>query len=222
MAPALIAAGISAVPQLFKGISGLFQAGKGNRLRKSLVRPTEVVNPLYQQNVALAEQMGRTGLPQQQYNNALNNINRNQAGVLRRFGGSNQSLASILRGSNDATMNLDAQDAQARLGNQRFAFGQRGILAQMQDKAWNYNNVQKYDENMNYANSLIGAGKQNQNSALDGISTIAQNYMAGEQGGGGQGGGQVQSSAPSNGMYGTRLNPYGQSGQFGTRINYGF
>ena len=174
----------SAVPQVVKGISGIFQARKGNRLRKSLVRPTEVANPLYQQNVAMAEQMGRVGLPQEQYNNQLNNISRNQAGVLRRFGGSGNNLASILRASNDATNNLVADDSGARMNNQRFAFGQRGILANAQERAFAYNKKGRYEDDMNYANSLIGAGKQNQMSALDGLSTIGQQYMAGEQGGG--------------------------------------
>lgn len=191
----MIAEAITAVPQIIKGISGAFQAGKGMRLRKKLVRPTEVANPLYQQNVALAEQMARQGLPQQQYNNQLNNIQRNQAGVLARGLGGRNNLASVLRASNDATNNLVAQDATARMGNQRFAFGQRGILANAQERAFAYNQKGKYEDDMNYANSLIGAGRQNTMSAYDGLSTIGQQYMAGQEG---MGGSQTDSTMGGN------------------------
>lgn len=193
----MIAAAITAVPQIIKGISGMVQAGKGMRLRKKLVRPTEQANPLYQQNVALAEQMSKQGLPQQQYNNQLNNIQRNQAGVLARGLGGRNNLASILRASNDATNNLMSQDASARMNNQRFAFGQRGILANAQERAFAYNQKGKYEDDMNYANSLIGAGRQNTMGALDGLSSIGQQYLASQDGmGGGSSAGTTSDTNP--------------------------
>jgi len=68
MAPAIAAALISAAPSVIKGIQGIFQGAKGRKLAKQNVRPTYEIPKEFQQNLAIAENMGRVGLPQQQYN----------------------------------------------------------------------------------------------------------------------------------------------------------
>lgn len=180
-------AAIAAAPQIIQGIGGILGLGKGKRNAKKTTRPVEPVNPLFQKNVAMAENMARTGMPQQQYNNQLNNIQRNQAGALSRFGrngGGTGSLASIVRAGNDATGNLNSQDAMARVNNQRFAFGQRAQLANEQNRVWDYNNKQRYEENAASNAQQIGSNKQNIMNSLTGLSQIGQ---LGMMNGGGQG-----------------------------------
>lgn len=148
-------------------------------MAKNNVRPDFEIPKEFQQNLAIAENMAQTGMPQQQYNNAVNNIGRNQAGALRQFGrtGNQGSLASVLRASNDATMNLDAQDAGARQNNQRFAIGQRGQMGQLQLQKQQWEKIGKYEENANAAAAMQGAGQQNKFGALNSLSNIGQLAM---------------------------------------------
>lgn len=178
----LLAAGI---PSLVKGVSGLFQIGKGNRLARQNVRPVQTVNENIAKNVALAEQMEQVGLPQEQYNQALQNINRNQSGALMSLGRSanpSAGLASLLRASNDAALGLDVQNANTRLNNQRFAFGQRANLAQEQKDVFNWNNKMRYTENAAAAQALKGSGIQNAFGALTDLSKLGQSFFAGKGG----------------------------------------
>jgi len=172
---------LAAAPSIIQGISGLSGLGKANRRARNLKYPIEQVNPLLQQNAAIAENMGRVGLPQQQYNNSLNNIMRNQAGALTMFGRNPQrtNLASLLRGTNDATMNLDAQDAQARNANQRFAIGQRGVLANEQNRVWDWNNRKRYQMEAASIAQQAGAAKQNMFGGLQGLTNLGMMGLAG-------------------------------------------
>jgi len=184
--PIPLALGIAAAPSIVKGIAGIAGIFKGNKMAKNNPFPTETVNQNYVKNSAIADQMALVGLPQQQYNNSIQNIGRNQSAVLNQLSRSNNSgagLQSLLRASNDATMNLDAQDAQARLRNQGIAMQQRGILGQQQDKVWDWNNKQKYIQQANAAAAVQGAGRQNAFGALTDLSQLGQSYLGGQIGG---------------------------------------
>lgn len=209
---ALLAAG---APSVLKGVSGLLGIGAGKRRARRNIRPTAEVNENFLKNVALAENMGRTGLPQQQYNRAFQNIGRNQASAfntLSRSANPSAGINSLLRSSNDAVLGLDMQDANARLNNQRFAFGQRANLAQDQQRVWNWNKRDKYNEEAQAAAEQIGAGRQNAFGALTDLSQLGQQYLAAENG--------QQSSSSSMPQQLPQL-PYRGTGSWGTRYNGG-
>lgn len=175
---------LAAIPSAIKGISGLVQMGKGKKLAKQNVRPTYEIPKEFQQNVAIAENMAKVGMPSQQYNNALNNIGRNQAGAIRQLGRSGNpsaGLASMLRAGNDATMNLDAQDANSRMNNQRFAFGQRGMMGQQKLAKQNWDKLSLYNEKAAAAEALQGAGRQNTFGALNDLSQLGSMAVMGDQ-----------------------------------------
>lgn len=194
--------GAAALPSVVKGISGLFGIAKGNKMAKNNPFPTAQVNSNIQKNLAIAEGMAQTGLPQQQYNNSLQNIQRNQASVLNTLGRSsnnNAGLQSLLRASNDATMNLDVNDAQARLQNQRLAMQSRGQLANEENRVWDWNNRQKYIQNANAASQTIANGKTNAFGALTDLSQLGQSYLDGMNGlGGAAGTSQTGNMLPNN------------------------
>lgn len=176
---------LAAAPSIIKGISGLFGLFGGKKKAKNNIRPVQQVNSNYIKNVALAENMGRTGLPQEQYNMARQNIGRNQASALNtlsRGGASQSGVNSLLRASNDAVLGLDVQNANARLNNQRFAFGQRNQLAQAQDQAWDWNQRQRYLEVAQDAAQQQAAGRQNAFGSLTDLSMLGQQALASEQG----------------------------------------
>lgn len=216
---ALAAAGISAIPSIIKGVSGLFQIGKGNRLAKQNIRPVQLVNENIAKNAAMAEQMAQQGLPQAQYNQAIQGINRNQSGAYAGLGRSanpSAGLASLVRAGNDAVLNLGAADAQARMQNQRFAFGQRSALAQEQKDAFNWNSKQKYNEQAQAAAALQGAGRQNAFGAASDLAQIGSSYLQNN-------GGKGESSSMPNQLGNLSPNQptlYGYNGGFKTNRLY--
>jgi hypothetical protein len=149
---------------LSKAVTGGFQGIKANNIDKNNIRPTEVVQNEYFQNVNDAEQAAKFGMPVAQYQRALQNIQRNQQGAIRTLGRSanpSAGLTSMLRASNDANLDLDVKNAQDQRQNQRFLIGQRGILANRKESAFDWNQRSKYLADFAKAQALRGAGAQN-------------------------------------------------------------
>lgn len=182
----LLAIGAAAAPSIVKGISGLFQSAKGKKLARNNPRPAYEIPKEFEQNLAIAENMGQVGLPQQQYNQAVQNFSRNQANALRAFGrsGNPRGLAGIVRAGNDATLGLDVADANARLNNQRNTLGYRTMLGQQKLAQQDWNKLQKYQENAQIAANLQNSGAQNTFGGLNDLSQLGQLALMGQQMGG--------------------------------------
>jgi hypothetical protein len=187
MAPAIAAALISAAPAALKGIQGLAQGLKGSKLAKKNIRPTYEIPQEFQQNLAIAENMGRVGLPQQQYIQGLQNIQRGQTAGLRQLGrmGRGGSVAGLARAGMDATLGLDVADANARMRNQQSAMGYRSLMGQQQLAKQQYDKFAKYEEEAAAAEALKGAGRQNVMGGLSDLANIGMTAMVyGDLGGG--------------------------------------
>lgn len=173
-----IIAGASAIG---KGIFGLIQNHQASDIEKNNPRPVENVDPIYQQNVNLAQQLAAQGIPQEEINRQLNSINQNQAGAISTLNNSanpGTNLASVVRAGDNATGNLNAEQAAARNKATLSLIQQRGILAGAKQRAWQYNSADKYSEGLAKSQALRGAGTQNISGGLDeigkaGIQTIA-------------------------------------------------
>ena len=181
MAPAIAAALISAAPAALKGIQGLLQGAKGSKLAKKNIRPTYEIPQEFQQNLAIAENMGRVGLPQQQYTQGLQNIQRSQTAGLRQLGrmGRGGNVAGLARAGMDATLGLDVADANARMSNQRAAMGYRSQIGQQQLAKQQYDKFGRYEEDAAAAEALKGAGRQNVMGAFSDLSRVGLTYMGG-------------------------------------------
>ena len=186
---AAVAALISAAPAALKGIQGIFQGIKGKKMAKANVRPTYQIPTGFVKNVAESEAEARTGLPQQQYNRALQNIQRSQAANLRQIGrtGRGGSVAGLARAGMDATLNLDVADAEARARNRQMARGYRTQLSQQELAKQSYDKFAKYEEDAAAAEALMGAGRQNVMGGLSDAARVGMTYMAGQEGYGGDG-----------------------------------
>jgi hypothetical protein len=187
MAPAIAAALISAAPAALKGIQGIFQGAKGAKLAKKNIRPTYEIPQEFQQNLAIAENMGRVGLPQQQYTQGLQNIQRGQTAGLRQLGrmGRGGSVAGLARAGMDATLGLDVADANARMSNQKAAMGYRSQIGQQQLAKQQYDKFGKYEEQAAAAEALKGAGRQNVMGGLSDMANIGMTLIgSGELGSG--------------------------------------
>lgn len=175
-----IGAGIAGASALFKIGSGIAQNHSAGQIEKNNPYPTYTVDPLYKANLAQANQMAQVGLPQQQYNNQANNIQQNQAGAifsLSRSANPGANLAAIVRQGDQATGNLNAQDAVARNRNMLNLLQQRQQLAQQNDKAWDWNYQQKYLGNLAKSQALRTAGNTNINSGANDVTSTALTGM---------------------------------------------
>lgn len=177
-------AAIAAAPQVIKGISGLFGTASGKQMARNNIFPDEAVNQNLIQNSAEADAMAREGMPSQQYNQQAQGILKNQAGgvrLLNRSSNPTSGVAGLVRAGDDATENLNVQDAVDRTNNEKFAIGQRGILAGEQNRVFDWNNRQRYLQNAQAAAQTISAGRQNTFGALDGLSSIGMSALGGGQ-----------------------------------------
>lgn len=221
---AVVTAGLGA----YKAIDGANQKSKANQLAKNNIFTPEEMPAEVGLGTSLAARNYTNGMPGTA--DAVNNINRNAASQFYRgsqgatSGGDILDLATrIGQGSNAATNQLGAQQAQYKAG----ALGQyEGALnnqAQWQSKLYNNNVLQPYMRTANLASSMYGAGQQNMYSGLDDIGSAAvgaaKQYSVGS--------GTTKQSDFANrannpvlsagggsdsGMGGAGFNPYGQNG----------
>lgn len=192
--------------------TGFFQRRKAKKELSKLQRPDYQIPNEVLENKKLAEQRAAEGLPQQQYNAAMQNIQRQQNRALTAAGGRRgalMALPGIQQQANDAQLNLDVRDAQARMENQDKVYGMNSQLAGYRDKVYNINKLQPYQEKYNYYNSLLGAGNQNITSGIDktagGVGLLAGGMNFGKK--------KVKPSATTNPMY---ANGYDEGSDYGT------
>jgi hypothetical protein len=184
MAAANIASG------LISGITGLSQQHKARKMLNKLQFPTEQMPKEYIENQNLARQQAATGLPSEQYTKAMRDIQRQQLTALRgandRRGGLG-ILGGLTQATNDATLNLNAQDAQMRLANQRNLMNVNSQVAGVKRSLFDVNQRAKYNQDYSYGMGLLGAGNQNFTGGLDKIATGALGLFGGGIGGGQRG-----------------------------------
>lgn len=187
-----IVSGLGAIGKLFSGAS---QVKKGKNMLAGLKDPGYQVPDEFKTNVGEAENMARVGLPSEQYNLATTNIQRGTQAGLRQLGRMSNPFAgisSLARNQIDAFAGLDASNAAARRQNMLQAFAARRDMAGQKLNQQQYAQ-QGYMNQVNQANALIGAGRQNQAGAFSSIGNIGLGLI----GAGGTGGGRTASQIGS-------------------------
>lgn len=171
----IAALGVSALGSILQGSS---QRRRARELEAQNVRPQYTPSPQLAENRVLALQQSRVGLPEQVYNNQLNQIQRNFATGLRQIGQRGNTAVnanSLVSGVNQSVQNLNALDAQAR---------QQGTLNLMQANTALSNerrgifqdNLNQYMFNAQNIASMRRAGTQNM---FGGLGMLAQGAMMG-------------------------------------------
>lgn len=177
---------------LISGITGLSQQHKARKMLDKLQFPTETMPAEYIENQNLARQQAATGLPSEQYTKAMRDIQRSQLLALRsandRRGGLGV-LPGLTQSTNDATLNLNAQDAAMRLANQRNLMNVNNQVAGVKRSLFDVNQRAKYKQDYGYAMGLLGAGGQNLTTGLGNLATGGLSLFGGGMGGGNRGGG---------------------------------
>lgn len=171
-----IAVGVAGGSALLKFGEGEIQKGQANKIDKNNPYPDYTIAPQYQQNVNQATQMSQQGIPAQAYNNQAQSIQQNQSqavGALGRSANPGAGLAGIVRQGDQATSNLNAQDALTRNRNLMTLLQERTQLAQQKDKQWDWNYQQKYLGNLAKSQALRTSGNANIAGALNDASGTA-------------------------------------------------
>lgn len=187
---------------LIKGVTGVIQNGQASDIEANNIRPNQYVDPAYQQNVNTAQNMAQQGIPQADYNNQINSINQNQGSAIAALNNSanpGANLASIVRAGNNATGDLNANDAIARNKNTLLLMQQRGLLANAKQNAFDYNYKDKYSEQLAKSQALRGAGMQNVAGAANSLIGAGTSVLGGGMGLGSAGNGGASDWGNPNG-----------------------
>lgn len=167
---ALIGGGASLLGGAIKGLVGSGQKKQGNQILNGLTYPDEQMPDEINQNKIAAQQQAATGLPSEQYQNAMKNIQQQQLlsiqSAQNRRGGLG-AISGIQQGTNDATLNLNAKDAQMKLANQQNLQNVNNQVAGWKSRLFNSNVRDKYNQQYSYGMGLLGAGNQNLYAGVD-------------------------------------------------------
>lgn len=218
--PALIAQAAGGI--LSTGI-GLLQRASANKWLKNNQQPIEAMPNEIKQNQQLAQIRANTGLPSEQYNNAMKNIQRQQLMTLRSaqmMGGGRALgiLGGINEQGNNAVGDLDAADAQARLTNEGQLMNVNNNVASWKSNLFDKNIRQKWMREWQQKMGELGSGNQNLTSGIDSLAAAGIGF-AGEGGfgsGRNSGGYTGSGAATSTGRTSPMITGNSPAQQFGT------
>jgi hypothetical protein len=177
------------------GVVGVLGAGYGvysgarqkSKAKKELDKlnanePIETIPTEVLKNQELASLRAKTGLPSEQYSMAMKNIQRQQAKTLR--GASDRRmglglLASVDDNANRAVGSLDAQNAQARLHNEKVSMDTNNQVANWKKGIYDRNVRQIWNRNFDYNMGLMGAGNQNIANGINSGINLASSALIG-------------------------------------------
>lgn len=155
---------------------GAAQLAYGLWKQKKNKRPNYEIPPEIQANLDQAETAALQGLPEEQKQQYLNSLKRQQTFSLAQANSRKAGLtglAALNQQGNDAYANMLSMDAQTRMANQDKVYGMRQTLADYKDQAFQLNKSNPYYEQTAENNALIGAGMQN----------VSQGFQQGNSGG---------------------------------------
>lgn len=173
----------------------------GRHNDKKNKRPDYNIPPEIAANLSDAELSAMEGMPAEQKEAYLSNIQRGTAFGLSQMGSRKAGLtglATLNEQQNGAYMDLLAADSAQRLMNKQNLYQARQISADYKDKEWQFDKQNPYYENKQKDQAMMGAGMQNMSQGF-------QSSNSGYDWGGGNQGGKSQ---------------YGTPGQEGNMYNY--
>ncbi len=197
-----VAAGIASGAATQAGV--MYVKKRRDAKRDAKNRPKYEIPKEIGENLSDAQKDALQGLPEEQRQMYLSNLQRGSAQALAGGGSRKAGLAgvqSINQQQNDAYGNLLSMDAQARMSNKQALYGARQTMADYRDQAFQFNTINPYYEQ-------IAARNQRDEQLSQSLSSAAQMGGSGFMGGGAVGGKQQTAGVPQN--TGGQKNPYNQ------------
>ena len=221
--PLLIGAAVASVGMgAYKMYKGKQQEKAGEQALKGLSKPQYQIPDEIKQNLKESELRALEGLPSAQKAEYVKNIQRGQERALQSQADRKGGLLGIQAATQQATdafTNLTSMDAQARAMNQQQLQQNRMVMAQ--EKAKQYGEAKDYyQQDLQSAQAMIGAGQQNFMGGLDTIAgsalTAGTAFMgAGSKDTGGTGGVGGAGAGAGAGLGSTGTGSSNSSGSYG-------
>ena len=161
---------ITAISAGIKGVTGLAQYLKGRKIVKGNIRPEYEIPLEMRDKMTAAQLQSFRGLPEEQKQQFLTNIQRSTQSGLGSLGTRRAGLAGVsalAQTEQDSLSGMLSMDAQQRMQNIQNLGNVQSEMAGYQDKAFGLNKLNPYMENADAAQGLKGAGLQNMMGALD-------------------------------------------------------
>lgn len=147
---------------------GLAQTGIGAIGMALDKRPKYKIPDAVNQKLALAQANAASDMGG--YNQAISNVGANAANATvaaRESGNPLAVIGQIQANQNAGTNNIDAQNAQFKIGQQANLQNAYGEYANYQDQAFQINEFQPYADRQRMFNNMIGAGAKNAIAGID-------------------------------------------------------
>jgi hypothetical protein len=167
MDPFTISALISGGIQLGTGI---YQAVRSSQIEAN--RPTYEIPDEVKQNLTQAQLNAIEGMPEDVRNRYIDQLTRTMATGLQALGDRRAGIAgvaSLARTATDANRDIASMDAQQRQQQEQILMQQRQNMANYKDKAWGWNEQQKYLEQAAAKQALAGSAIQNINGSANNV-----------------------------------------------------
>ena len=155
---------LAAIPTAVQAGTGIYQAIKGRQLANSTARPDYSIPQEMLDMMTDSEVQALRGLPAEQRQQYLDNVMRAQQASLEAMGDRKAGLAGLAgvqQQATDAYRNMLSMDSQARMDAEQRLQGVRGTMADYKDKQFQVNEMQPYQNTMQAAEAMKGAGLQN-------------------------------------------------------------
>lgn len=174
------AALLAAIPSIMQGIQGISQAQAGKRGLAGLERPVYDIPDAAKQQLAISEAAyADPRMPGEARANSQ--IGQTLSAMLRAGRDSSNPMAGLAMAqanSNRAYNDLATSSAQYQMQDQQNLQQNLGQYAQYEDQKWQLNKFSPYADKYNEYREMVGAGQQNQFSALNGLSSVAMQMLA--------------------------------------------
>ncbi len=169
---------LSAINAGINGAVGIAQYIKGQKIAKQNKRPSYEIPSEIKDNLSQAELQALEGLPPEQKQQYIENIQRQENFGLNALGDRKAGLtglATLTQQGNDANKSLLSMDAAAKMENEKKLIDTRSEMAGFKDKQFELNKLLPFQAKSEAAQGLKGAGLQNISGALGSVTNTLEN-----------------------------------------------
>lgn len=194
---------------------GAAQTLYGMYKQKRNKRPTYEIPSEVQQNLNQAQQESLQGMPEEQKQQYLSNLQRSNAYALSQSSsrkGGLQGIEAINDQQNMSYANMLAMDSQARQANKDKLYGMRSTMGGYKDQAFQLNKLNPYYEETARNEAMMGAGMQNMSQGFQSSNSGGSYGKQSEQPQWNPQSGNQYYTPANNQMGMKNYNPYSQEG----------
>ena len=178
-----IAAGVTALANGAKAISGASQTAKGKKLQKSLVRPEYQIEEEYYNNQSMAQSLAGQGMTSESKDlfskQSERGLSYGMDTALQTGGGLN-SIAELYDAYNQSNLKMAAEDSQLRISNIKNLMEQNTALAAQKTNKWAIDKYEPYKDKAKAAAEAIAAGNATMWNGISGVAGAASTFAQGQ------------------------------------------